>query len=323
MDNDILNKYVVRYINEHHYGLDVVPIAGDASGRRFYRVGKGGSGSVVVMDYGHPFQDLTDDIILTRIFQDAGLPVAGIVHQSPEGGFLVLDDLGEWTLEDHLAEPSGAGPELYAAAVELATRLADAGTAALDRSRRSRWPALDRERFRFEMEFFLEHYCCGLLDHFQDGTQTQPFRKLLLNLADRAAAVEPTVFCHRDYHSRNLIVSPAGRLSMVDIQDARRGPLGYDLASLLWDAYIDLDDDLRIEMIALFKEKSGPGPGFDEALEILALQRMLKVLGTFGYQISVLGRDRYRSAIPRTLENIRNLVEKMNDYSPIIDVLDQ
>ena len=323
MGTDISNNYVVRYINEHHFGLDVVPIAGDASGRQFYRVGKGGSGSVVVMDYGRPFQDPTDDIILTRIFQDAGLPVAGIVHQSPEGGFLVLDDLGERTLEDHLAEPSGAGPELYAAAVELAARLADVGTAALGRSGRARWPALDRQRFRFEMEFFLEHYYCGLMGRSKDDIHIQPFRRILLNLADRAAAVEPAVLCHRDYHSRNLIVSPAGRLSMVDIQDARRGPLGYDLASLLWDSYVDLDGDLRVEMIALFKEILDTGPGFDGALELLALQRMVKALGTFGYQISVLGRDRYRAAIPGALDNIRNLVGKMNDFSPIIGALDQ
>ncbi len=245
MSTEILNKYVVRYINEHHFGLDVAPMAGDASGRRFYRVGKRTGGAVVVMDYGHPFQDLTDDIIMTRIFQDAGLPVANIVHQCPEGGFLVLDDLGERTLEDHMAEPSVAAPELYAVAVDLAARLADSGTAALDRTGRSLWPALDQERFRFEMEFFLEHYYCGLLGHPPETAQIQPFRKSLLDLADRAAAVEPTVLCHRDYHSRNLIVSGAGRLSMVDIQDARRGPLGYDLASLLWDAYVRLDGDLR------------------------------------------------------------------------------
>ena len=207
--------------------------------------------------------------------------------------------------------------------MELAARLADAGTAALDRSDRSRRPALDRERFRFEMEFFLEHYYCGLLGRSENGTQTQPFRKILLDLADRAAALEPAALCHRDYHSRNLIVSPAGRLSMVDIQDARRGPLGYDLASLLWDAYVDLDGDLRVAMIALFKEIASPGPGFDEALETLALQRMVKALGTFGYQISVLGRDRYRAAISGALENIRNLAGKMNGFSSIIGVLDQ
>ncbi len=78
-----------------------------------------------------------------------------------------------------------------------------------------------------------------------------------------------------------------------------------------------------VEMIELFKEKVNPGPGFDTTLATLALQRMVKALGTFGYQISVLGNDRYRSAIHGTLENIRNMDRKMTGLSIIIGALDQ
>ncbi|MBD3867850.1 MAG: phosphotransferase [Acidobacteria bacterium] len=319
MNIDINNKHIVRYIANHQTGQDVVPIAGDASGRRFFRVGPGTGSSLVIMDYGGPFEDPTDDMILTQIFQDAGLPVADIVHIGYEGGFLVLEDLGERTLEDRLAEAPGAAPELYHRAVELAIQLAGAGTAALARSPRALSPALDEERFRFEMEYFLEHYYCGFLGNRTDDTHFQPLKRYVLDLAIQAGAVTPAVLCHRDFHSRNLIVAEHGRLSMVDIQDGRRGPLGYDLASLLWDAYVDIDHPTRQEMIRRFKEKTVAGDDFQDSLEVLAVQRMVKALGTFGYQISVMGRERYRSAIPRTIRNIRELAGNIAALDPVID----
>jgi aminoglycoside/choline kinase family phosphotransferase len=271
------------------------------------------------MDYGEPFQDPTDDMVLTEVFQEARLPVADITYVGYEGGFLVLEDLGERTLEDRLVEAPGAAPELYRDAVELLVRLASAGTAALARSPRAGSPTLDEERFRFEMDYFLEHYYCGYLGNKPGDTDFQPLERYVTELACQAAAVSPTVLCHRDFHSRNLIISEAGRLSMVDIQDGRRGPLGYDLASLLWDAYVDIDHSLRQNMIRLFEEKTDSGDHFQDSLRILALQRMVKALGTFGYQISVAGRERYRSAIPRTLRNIRDLSGNLADLKPIID----
>ena len=319
MSIKIKNKYILRYINENHAGQELIPIAGDASGRRFYRTGAGETPAVVIMDYGKPFQDPTDDLILTRIFQDAGLPVAGIVHTCPEGGFLVMDDLGGQNLSDRMAGDPGAAEELYEKAVDLLVQLAVAGTSALERSGRNRTPALDRNRFRFEMEYFLEHYYCGFLGQDRAGTQFQPLNRFVLNLADQAAAVEPKVLCHRDFHSRNLVVSSTGSLSMVDIQDGRLGPLGYDLASLLWDAYVDIEASLREKMIGIFREKTSAEDGFEASLRILAIQRMVKALGTFGYQISVLGRERYRSAIPRTLDNIRDLAINIPALRPILD----
>lgn len=319
MNNLNLNKYILEYIESDRPGCTVAPITGDASGRRFFRLTGGAGAPVVIMDYGRPFRQATDDMILTRIFQDAGLPVADIVHTGMEGGFLVLEDLGERTLEERLAASPEAGPELYTQAVDLAVRLAGAGTAALTRSERSRSPALDQARFRFEMEFFLEHYCLGFLGNLEEDTHIQPLKRFIMDLADQAAAIRPTVLCHRDFHSRNLIVAPTGRLAMVDIQDGRRGPLGYDLASLLWDAYVDLDDSLRQDMIGLFKEKTGQGDDFQASLHVLALQRTLKALGTFGYQISVMGRERYRSSIPRTLKNIAALAGDIDTLGPILE----
>jgi aminoglycoside/choline kinase family phosphotransferase len=157
------------------------------------------------------------------------------------------------------------------------------------------------------MEFFLEHYAAG----FRRVTASTELRATLHALADRAADTPQRVLCHRDYHSRNLMVRDDGSLAMVDIQDARWGPDSYDLASLLRDAYVDLDEDRIEPLIDLYLACLDVAPdagAFRERFHTVAAQRMIKALGTFGYQAGSLGRERYTEPMPRTLERLRRLL---------------
>ena len=263
------------------------------------------------MDYGAPFTGETDDVKLARIFERAALPVARVMDVLPEGGAIILEDLGDLTLEGALeradASRTRSRADLYRAAVTLAARIATRGTEALGRSDRAAGPALDEERFLFEMRFFLEHYVSGLRGLPQAAAMLE---EPLFALA-RAVAAHPRVMCHRDYHSRNLMVTHDGSLAMVDIQDARWGPDTYDLASLLRDAYVDLAEDEVREHLASYRRSIGDnsnGEAFPGRFHEVGAQRMIKALGTFGYQIVRLGRVRYRSAIPRTVERLRRLL---------------
>ena len=136
-----------------------------------------------------------------------------------------------------------------------------------------------------------------------------------------SVSAHPRVLCHRDYHSRNIMVRADGTLAMVDIQDARWGPDTYDIASLLRDAYVDLKDEEVDELLRDSTATNLPGAISLDALrarfDIVAAQRMLKALGTFGYQVAVMKRDRYRTAIPRTVERLRRLLPGQPDTAPI------
>jgi hypothetical protein len=114
-------------------------------------------------------------------------------------------------------------------------------------------------------------------------------------------AAEPRVFCHRDYHSRNLMLH-RGRLHVIDFQDARMGPDTYDLVSLLRDCYVHHDAEFVSRMITYYHDRLGStaGAAYRDRFDLMSLQRHLKALGTFGYQTTVAGNDRYLSAIPRT-----------------------
>jgi aminoglycoside/choline kinase family phosphotransferase len=291
---------LVRLFERSHPGAALVPIVGDASARRFFRLSLPGGPSRVVMDYGAPFEGETDDVRLARVFEAASLRVARVHEAHPTPGCLVMEDLGDTMLEAVLLTGDDAlGRSLHEKAVELTRAIAGRGTPALERSERAAGPTLDAARFRFEMDYFLEHYAAGFL---RIGSIPASLREALHGLADLAAS-GPRVFCHRDFHSRNLMVV-GGELAMVDIQDARWGPDTYDLASLLRDAYVDVDE-------AFVESVLGRLDGEVRArFEVVAAQRMLKALGTFGYQVGVLGRRRYAPAIGRTLARLRRVLPR-------------
>jgi aminoglycoside/choline kinase family phosphotransferase len=294
-------------LSELFPGARAETLVADASSRRFHRLFLSDGTTRVVMDYGSAFDGETDDVRLARVFGQAGLTVARVLQILPQAGALVLEDLGDDTLETAIASAAAGGrpkrDELLKAAVKLAAEIATRGTSALLRSERAHGPALDEERFLFEMRFFLEHYVGSFLARAQSSNHLRDEVESLALIA----ASHPRVLCHRDYHSRNIMVRGDGSLAMVDIQDARWGPDTYDLASLLCDAYVDLGEGEAAELFELYVSAL-PGATDREALrarfEIVAAQRMIKALGTFGYQIAVLGRERYRSAIPRTIERL-------------------
>ncbi len=321
------SEEVLARLGTRYQGARIRPLAEDASTRRFYRLFLPGGTTAVVMDYGAPFERETDDLVLNAIFRDAGLRVAAVFDALPSAGCLVLEDLGDRTFEVELAairanrDLDGA-ERLYRRAVALAAAVAHRGTLALRRSSRAAGPALDEGRFRFEMGFFVAHYVRGLW-----GKETVPpsLEAALAGLAV-AAAASPRVFCHRDYHARNLMVLRDDSLAMVDIQDARWGPDTYDIASLLRDAYVDLDE----EMVRLLLEEYRrllPAPvepeAFRERFETVAAQRMIKALGTFGYQLGELGRTRYAEAIPRTLTRLERLLPALPRTAALAEIFER
>ena len=176
------------------------------------------------------------------------------------------------------------------------------------------------DRFRFEMDHFAEHYVLGL----RRVTPPNDLLEALHALADRAAETPRRVFCHRDFHSRNLMVLADESLALVDIQDARWGPDSYDLASLLRDAYIDIDESWIDPLVELYVATLGEAAseGFRTRLDCVSVQRMIKALGTFGYQATVRRERRYLESIPRTVVRLRTLLPNIAQGPELLKILD-
>jgi aminoglycoside/choline kinase family phosphotransferase len=140
-------------------------------------------------------------------------------------------------------------------------------------------------------------------------------------------AAEPRVLCHRDYHSRNLMMHD-GRLYNIDIQDARMGPDTYDLVSLLRDSYVDFTERDVDDLIAYFLAlRGGGGAGaaetaaFRRRFDLMAMQRNLKALGTFGFQTTARGNPVYIQYIPRTLAYVRANMERGGGFARLRELL--
>jgi aminoglycoside/choline kinase family phosphotransferase len=284
----------------------VVALSGDASTRRYYRVA-GAHGSHVLALYPEPFDPETQSFLKIRsLLELYGLPAPAIVAVDGERGIVLQEDLGDCTLQNALEGCSDTlAADLYREAVD-ALVLLQREAARGPRSAECFRIAFDIEKLSWELHYFQKHFLEGLrgcdLSVEDRATLSEAFHGLSEQLASW-----PSVLCHRDYHSRNLMLHQ-DRLYWIDFQDARMGPATYDLASLLRDAYVDVPEDLHDELLERFRQTAVPEEArdfFRRRYDLMCVQRNLKALGTFGYMATVRGNTVYLPYIPRTLAHAR------------------
>jgi hypothetical protein len=258
--------------------------------------------------YGAPFDFATLPFVNTaELFAAMPVPVPRILGHEDDLGVLALEDLGDVTLQAHLGSASPARhAALYREAVSFIGTFQQRGRDLADPRFLPYGVAFDVEKLTWEVNFFVKHYLVAYR-----GAVLAPAAREALD-AETAAivrdlAAEPRVLCHRDYHSRNLMLRD-DRLFIIDFQDARMGPDTYDLVSLLRDSYVDLPwavvDDLIAYFLAL-QGRPGDAEEFRRRFDLMALQRNLKALGTFGYQTTARGNPVYIQYMPRTLNYVR------------------
>jgi aminoglycoside/choline kinase family phosphotransferase len=278
--------------------VKIVSLAGDASTRSYFRAFFSDGSTAIIMLQAHSGGNEEEAFVeVHHLLDQLGFPVPGILAHDPEKSVLLLEDLGDDLLETVTARGSEKIiADVYTQAVDLLIRMrsitaGDTGCRAFDL-------AFDEEKLMQEMNFFMTHFC-------------------------RFLAAEPRIFTHRDFHSRNLLLHD-NRLVMIDFQDARMGPAQYDLASLLRDSYVTIPEDLVNLLLGYYAENSGEtDPGrFTYVFDIMSLQRNIKALGTFGYQASARGSNRYLSSIPRTGAYIAKNIEFYREFSLYKSVVD-
>jgi hypothetical protein len=321
---------IERFLQESELaGRDarVVPLTGDASDRKYFRIIPADSPSIVLALHAGPIDFATLPFAnVGTLMQHIPLPVPAILGHSDEFGILALQDLGDVTLQAHLgaASPSEHAA-LYRQAVALIEQLQRRGGELRSDAYLPYRVAFDVEKLTWELDFFARHFVEGYR-----GEAFTPAERAAL-AAEWAAivnelAAEPRVLCHRDYHSRNLMLSE-GSLYIIDFQDARLGPDTYDLVSLLRDSYVDIADRELDELIAYFlalNQSDGaaaPEDEFRRRFDLMALQRNLKALGTFGYQTITRRNTVYIQYIPRTLRYARTNLEKYPRFTRLRELL--
>ncbi len=253
-----------------------VPLAADASTRRYWR-GSSEGRPVLLADFGGDEDGLRRFVHVRSLLAGHGLAVPGILGEPAGGAFLLQEFVEGWPLSKVRWSAS-----LTSTLLDQAKRIASI----TDWGEGPELLELDEARLRFELSFFRLH----CIEGFLNLSAPPELASALDALAEQVGAFTAAL-AHRDLHSENGIRERgAGRLVLVDFQDALMAPRAYDAASLAVDCYRDQAPAIREAFMAGWVERAG---GTAEEFRATALQRALKALGTFGYQVTRRKRARY------------------------------
>jgi len=302
----------------------VVALTGDASDRRYFRVLPAQGDTVVLAVYAAPFTYASLPFVNTaELLAAMPVPVPRILGHADDLGVLALEDLGDVTLQAHLGSaPPARHAALYREAVAFIDTFQKRGHALAGPQYGAYGVAFDVEKLTWELDFFIKHYLGAYRGVTFDPAEREALRGECAAIVEELAT-EPRVLCHRDYHSRNLMLRD-DQLFIIDFQDARLGPDTYDLASLLRDSYVDLPWAVVDDLIAYFLALQGRPAEADEfrrRFDLMALQRNLKALGTFGYQTTARGNPVYLQYMPRTLNYVRENLRRYPRFGRLADLL--
>src|SRR5262245_7244640 len=334
-DNAAIQTRINQYLSEA--GLKsrsprVVPLTGDASDRRYFRVLIRDAPSQVIAVHPQAIEfDRLPFANVARLMSSMPVPVPAILGHSDPLGIIALQDLGDVTLQAHLGAASPAEhAALYRQAVTLIETLQRRGADLASPEYIPYGIAFDVEKLTWELQFFTKHFLEGYRGAVLSPAAREALAAEYAAIANELAG-ERRVLCHRDYHSRNLMLHE-GRLYIIDFQDTRMGPDTYDLVSLLRDSYVDFTEEQVEDLIAFFLALRGTHAGgpssvetreFRRRFDLMALQRNLKALGTFGFQTISRGNPVYIQYIPRTLNYVRGNMERESRFARLRDLLSE
>ena len=301
----------------------IEPASADASFRRYFRISLPGRGeSRIVMDAPPGQEDCRPFIQVAELLRQAGLNAPSVLAQDLEQGFLLLTDLGTTTYLAALQQDDASADTLFGDATDALVTWQLA-------SRPGVLPPYDRALLQRELDLFPDWYLARHLGLVLAPQQRELLKKIFaLILASNLA--QPAVYVHRDYMPRNLMLSTPNP-GILDFQDAVYGPVSYDLASLVRDAFISWEEERALDWIVRYWDKArraGLPVGSDfgdfyRDLEWMGLQRHLKVLGIFARIRHRDGKAGYIEDAPRFLGYVRAVAARYNALAPLAHLFDQ
>ena len=300
----------------------LAPASADASFRRYFRVTYAGGRTAVAMDAPPEREDCRPFVHVAGLLQRAGLNAPRVLAQDLAQGFLLLTDLGTTTYLAALERDRSAADRLFADATDALVKWQLA-------SRRDELPAYDAALLRRELELFPEWYVgCHLGVTLSPADRETIHRAFALIVGANLA--QPKVFVHRDYMPRNLMVSDPNP-GILDFQDAVYGPITYDVACLVKDAFISWEEERALDWTIRYWEKAKRArlpvdadfAAFWRDCEWMGLQRHLKVAGIFARLAHRDGKRQYLDDTPRFIGYIRPVLARYRALRPLATLIDR
>ena len=299
--------------------FELSPASADASFRRYFRATFADK-TLIVMDAPPAHEDCKPFLHVGKLFEDAGTHVPHVYAQDLEQGFLLLSDLGNTTYLQALNDQNAR--ELYGAATDALIRIQLA-------SQPDTLPPYDEALLLRELRLFPEWYIAKHLNITLSDKQTAALDTVFRRILDNNLA-QPKVYVHRDFHSRNLMVTDPNP-GILDFQDAVYGPITYDLVSLFKDAYIHWEEEQVLDWLIRYWEKARKAglpvhadfPDFYRDYEWMGVQRHIKVLGIFARLCHRDGKDGYLKDMPLVMHYLRRACSRYIALKPLLNLLDE
>ncbi len=298
----------------------LAPASADASFRRYFRATFADGATRIVMDAPPEHEDCRAFLHVDQLFEAAGTHVPHIYAFDLNQGFMLLSDLGNATYLQALTTENARS--LYSAATDALIKIQLA-------SHEGELPPYDEVLLRRELNLFPEWYISKHLGVTLTATQNAKLQTVFDHIIANNLA-QPCVYVHRDYHSRNLMVTEPNP-GIIDFQDAVYGPITYDLASLFKDAYIKWDEEQVIDwLIGYWQKARKAGLPVHEDFgqfywdyEWMGVQRHIKVLGIFARLCHRDGKDGYLKDMPLVMEYLRAAAARYVDLKPLFNLINE
>lgn len=302
-----LDEWIKETLGASKYSL--VPVSGDASFRRYFRF-KSDKAQYIAVDSPPEKENNESFVNITHLLESEGLPVPHIFFSSLDFGFFLLDDFGDTLLLEVLDKDSAS--TLYKKALDALIIIQQTPATSL--------PSYDNSLLMTEMELFREWYLQKHLSIVLTSSEKQLLDQTFKVLAE-SALNQPQVFVHRDYHSRNLMKIDDNYPGIIDYQDAVRGPITYDLVSLLRDCYIKWPQQQIKSWALTYRDQivdkniieSIDDQTFLKWFDLMGIQRHLKAIGIFSRLNKRDSKPNYLHDIPRTLEYVTTVAPKYSE----------
>lgn len=285
------------------------PVEKGGSDRMFWR-GRGAAAGLMAVAYGGEKAENARYADCAGFLAACGVSVPAVRAHDASAGFLLLEDAGVEDLWAHRGEAWPARRALYLQALGEAARMHAADLNAAEAAGVVQ-PPFDESLYRWEQDYFFTHF---LGDPGAGGARDSlPLQAQAADLASR-----PRVLVHRDFQSQNILVR-GGRVTLIDFQGMRAGLAGYDVASLIYDPYVEMSPAEREELGAAYAARAGlPDAGaWSAELRACARQRLMQALGAYGFLGRVKGRSHFLTHIPVAAERLATLCEEEDAWRPL------
>jgi aminoglycoside/choline kinase family phosphotransferase len=329
-----LKNFILAFLKETGLGSEPIELqefSGDGSSRAFWRISLSQSARSFIAMANPPNNNFLNRenlayLMIGKHLRTKGVPVPEIYRYNLEHGWFIMEDLGRTDLQELVSSKENPLPH-YEEVLEHLFRLQIEGAEDFDPSWCCQTPTYDRTVMRqYESNYFRDAFLRNYLGLDRDWPELEaPFDYL----AEVSSNSDGGFFLHRDFQSRNIMISASGSIGFVDWQGGRLGPLGYDLASLIIDPYTCLSSQQKSDLLQAYTSmireyKATWVESFKRSFPYLAIQRNLQILGAFAFLTRERNKPHFEAYIPPAQKNLRELLHQVNDprLSPLMDVLE-